>query len=574
MLHDVTSPDDRTPAPPSAEPLYVPLPKPPSAQSITVRKLIGRVHEGAIRVPPFQRPLRWRASDVVKLFDSILKGYPVGSLLFWKRAFGADEHLLLGSATLRVPANPDGWYIVDGQQRVTALAASLLDVDQGADPRWNIRYDPATDTFLSGPASPADLRVHVPLRTLGDLRRLGRWFRSAECGLPDELQTRVEEVQQRLLDYELPAYVVETDKVEALQGVFARLNSTGVRMRQDEVFRALLGHTDGVRSARSVDLAELQRAANVDDFGEPPRTEVLKALLAMSGLDPSKRLEDVGENAVGKLVPEDEAVEAIRRTSAFLSAPVDAAEPGAGIPAYAFIPYPVVFVILARWFHLFPEPDATTRRALSLWLWRGVETGVHQRAAVSAMRHQVREIRDDDMAGSIERLVAAVGEPTDKEWVLDPFHASHAASRVEILAMLERRPRDLTGEISWRALLSDGERVAREIFRVDVMDAASRERARTAANRVLLDARHTDLRLELVRWSWPEHRAALESHLVDEVALAELRRKDDARFLERRGSRLRSLVSSFLARRAGLGGPRLLPVEAYYERGAAPESGE
>lgn len=546
-------------------PLYAPLPKPPTALSLTVRKLIGRVQEGAIRVPRFQRPLRWQTADVVKLFDSILKGYPVGSLLFWKHDLDEDPNLTIGSATIHVPAVSDGWYIVDGQQRVTAIAATLLDLDQGADPRWQVRFDPTTGRFVSGPASPEDARRHVPLRILGDLRRLGRWFREA-CDLSEDEKARVEEVQQRLLDYELPAYLVETDDVRALEGVFARLNSTGVRMRADEVFQALLGQGGDTTKAGRIDLAALQSAADLDGFGVPPRTEALKALLAMSGLDPSKRLEDIGEHDLESLVSEADATEAIRRTVAFFLAPPEASKPGAGIPAYAFLPYPVVFVILARWFHLFPEPDPATLRSLGQWLWRGVATGVHQRAAVSAMRHQVKMIAAEDMTASIGRLLTAVGDPPAREWTLDPFHASHAASRVEMLALLDLAPSDRDGPVSWKALLSTGERVAREIFRVDgIEDATVRKLARTAANRVLLDARHSDLRREFVQWSWERHRDALESHLVNEAALDQLHRRDARAFLEGRASRLRARVATFLSERAGIGAPRLLPVETYYE---------
>ncbi|HEX7600815.1 MAG TPA: hypothetical protein VF316_04380, partial [Polyangiaceae bacterium] len=260
-----------------------------------------------------------------------------------------------------------------------------------------------------------------------------------------------------------------------------------------------------------------------------------------------------------------DAAEAIRRTVAFLQSPSDAAEPGAGIPAYAFIPYPVVFVILARWFHVYPEPDATTRRELAHWLWRGVATGVHQRAAVSAMRFQVREIREDDSAGSLARLLEAVGEPEAREWQLDPFHAIHAASRVELLALLSRGPRDPSGPVSWRALISSGERVARDIFRVDQFHAEPLRRlARTAANRVLLDARHSNLRTALRTWSWEKDREALESHLIDEAGRVELEQGNAETFLARRASRIRTLVSSFVQRRAGAGSPRILPVEAYY----------
>jgi len=557
-------PDDRS-RPGASPSLYVPLPKPPAAFALTVRKLLGRVQEGAVRVPSFQRPLRWTAADVVKLFDSVLKGYPIGSLLFWKRKLERDTNVHVGNARLDAPAVDDGWYIVDGQQRITALAASLLELDQRGDLTWDLRFDPATNTFLHGPATAEEARRHVPLRALGDLRRLGRFFR--DCDLTEAEQNLVEGVQQRLLDYELPGYLLETEDVDALRGVFARLNSTGVSMRADEVFQALLGSSADAHGVprRSFDLGALQRAADIDGFGEPPRNEVMKAVLAMSGLDPSRRLDDLSEDVVAKLVGPEDAAEAIRRTVAFLQAPTEASEPGAGIPAYAFIPYPVVFVLLARWFHLFPESDEAARRALGQWLWRGVATGVHQRAAVSAMRLQVRAIREGEITESLERLLNAAGEPTPVEWSLDPFHANHAASRVEILALLSREPRDLNGPVSWRALLSSGARVAREIFRVDAVDAHLRPLARTAANRVLLDARHSHLRAELHRWTWAKQQQALESHLIDEAGLRELQLNDVEAFLTRRASRVRALVASFVSGRASLGSPRILPVQAYFD---------
>jgi hypothetical protein len=490
--------------------------------------------------------------------------------MLWKRSFGPDDQLRVGSALLRVPAS-DGWFIVDGQQRVTALAASLLDLDQKGDLRWEIRFDPSSGVFLAGPASPDEARRQVPLRTLGDLRRLGRWF--PDCDLSEAEKNRVEEVQQRILDYEIPAYVVETDDVDALKGVFARLNTTGVRMRADEVFQALLGQdANAGHPRRGVDLGALQTAADLDGFGEPPRSVVLNALFAMSGLDPGKRLDDVGDEVLGRLVGEADAMEAIRRAVGFLAAPVDAAEPGAGIPAYAFLPYPAVFVLLARWFHLFPEPDATARRALARWLWRGVAKSVHQQAPVPAMRVRVKMFEGNDLTGSIARLLDAVGEPAAYEWKLGPFHATRPASRVEILALLDRGPRDLDGLVSWRALPS-GDGVARTIFRVAATeDLSLRQRAGTVANRILLDARPAELWRELRTWDWGRHREAAESHLIDEEGLVDLRRRDVSRFLERRASRLRTMVSAFITRRAGLGSPLLLPVEAYYDAPAQPGS--
>ena len=62
----------------------------PSATTFRLSALVRNVLDGAVRVPHFQRSFRWDARDVGLLFDSILRGYPVGSVLLWERAAPAD----------------------------------------------------------------------------------------------------------------------------------------------------------------------------------------------------------------------------------------------------------------------------------------------------------------------------------------------------------------------------------------------------------------------------------------------------------------------------------------------------
>ena len=57
----------------------------PSATMFTVERLVLMARSGEIRIPHFQRDFRWQRQDVVRLFDSIVRGYPVGSLLLWRR---------------------------------------------------------------------------------------------------------------------------------------------------------------------------------------------------------------------------------------------------------------------------------------------------------------------------------------------------------------------------------------------------------------------------------------------------------------------------------------------------------
>lgn len=53
----------------------------PDARAETVEDLIGRVLRGEVRIPSLPRPLNWGAPDVVDLFDSVYRGYPIGALL-------------------------------------------------------------------------------------------------------------------------------------------------------------------------------------------------------------------------------------------------------------------------------------------------------------------------------------------------------------------------------------------------------------------------------------------------------------------------------------------------------------
>ena len=532
--------------------LYRPLGDRPEASTISVTSLLTRVAHGRVRVPDFQRGLRWTNDDVVKLFDSLWRGYPAGSLLFWKRPAPAAE-VRLGSARLAASAQTDAWWVVDGQQRITALAASLLDLEQGHDRRWRVYFDPELPGFRGGEV-PVDRRHRaVPASTLGDIKRLGRWFR--EFGGDDD-DDAIYDAQARILEYTFPIYVLTTDDEQALRAAFARLNSTGAKMRADEVFTALLGQGD--THGRSLDLATLERACDFDGFGSPDRGDVLKSVLAMSGLDPTKRLQDLASADLNRLVPQADAIDALGATVSFL-------QDEAQIPHIRLLPYPVVFSILARWFHTFPDTRDEEREGLVRWVWRGIATGLHLRAEVSRMRLQVQLIRKDDRRASLDDLLAQVAAPWAGAWNLKRFNAKSAHSRVEMLALWEAKPRDPLGPVSLAALASQ-DRMAKEIFASPSwkgLEAADAELAKSGANRVLLTDGHTGLQRALRDWRAGD--MALDSHLIDAEAFLALQEHDVPTTLRRRGERLRREVTALLSRRCAWEAPTVRPRDHYFE---------
>src|SRR5437868_3613637 len=111
----------------------------PSATTYDVERLVEMAWQGQIRVPHFQRDFRWGREDVMRLFDSIVKGYPVGSLLLWLRPAPAQA-LTLGSLRIDAPRLDQALWVVDGQQRVTSLANALHE-DGARESRFALAYD-------------------------------------------------------------------------------------------------------------------------------------------------------------------------------------------------------------------------------------------------------------------------------------------------------------------------------------------------------------------------------------------------------------------------------------------------
>ena len=113
-----------------------------------VDTLLTWVKSGEIAIPEIQRPFVWEATKVRNLLDSLYQGYPVGYLIAWRNP----------TVRLKDGSTSTGKRIlIDGQQRVTALMASLLGTEVLTDDyetkQIQIAFNPQDETFeVSNPA--------------------------------------------------------------------------------------------------------------------------------------------------------------------------------------------------------------------------------------------------------------------------------------------------------------------------------------------------------------------------------------------------------------------------------------
>ena len=53
-----------------------------SNTTLTVNQLIEQIDTGALGLPELQRPFIWKDAKVRDLFDSMMRGYPIGAQIF------------------------------------------------------------------------------------------------------------------------------------------------------------------------------------------------------------------------------------------------------------------------------------------------------------------------------------------------------------------------------------------------------------------------------------------------------------------------------------------------------------
>ncbi len=112
-------------------------------QKQTIRKIVGFLNnadeEGGFWLPNIQRPFVWNEDQICRLFDSILREYPISTLLVWKttsnirrRHFIANWKSTLRLSDFYVPEDSKKKCLVlDGQQRLQSLYLGLCGSFEG-----------------------------------------------------------------------------------------------------------------------------------------------------------------------------------------------------------------------------------------------------------------------------------------------------------------------------------------------------------------------------------------------------------------------------------------------------------
>lgn len=409
--------------------------EPPSADAWTVRKVVQLGVDGLLRVPDFQRPFRWGAKDVRDLFDSVLSGYPVGSLLLWQRDAPA-ACVSFGPLIVDAPPSREALFVVDGQQRLTSLVAALAGGEAVLSSEFELYVD-LDDESVKSRGHRKNVPPHwLPLRLVLDTPALIQHLRDLDDKALDvTMSTRAVEVAGRIADFRVPVSVVRHDDERVIRKIFERVNATGKRLKGAEVFVALHAAVSG---GSPDDLRNLAEEISSLGFGQFSGDEALRYVLALRGGD-VYRTNWQAEFSDG-VDPADvyrRTFDTVRRVIAFL---ID----DAAIPHRRALPYSAVLPVLVRFFALNPEPTTYTRQLLRRWVWRSIASWPGNRDP-KPLRDAVRDL-DDGRTSEGEQvlwLLGQLGSGQAGQPDLEAVRMNFAAARTNVALLGTLGPRDL-----------------------------------------------------------------------------------------------------------------------------------
>ncbi|WKU04806.1 DUF262 domain-containing protein [Micromonospora sp. HUAS LYJ1] len=509
----------------------------PRVEYRTPEDLVRDVTAGLIRIPPFQRSFKWEAADIVRLFDSLLRGFPIGNLLLWQRPAPA-QHLQVGPLEIEAPETAAALWVVDGQQRIVSLVGALTRADRAVDPRFRVHLDLDVGEFHTTGGRQQPPRSWVPVSFLLDTAVLLRWMRDNSDWLTDAQLSLADQAAKAIREYQIPTYVVHAADESALLEIFTRMNTTGKRLTKSEVFQAL--HA-GVVGDQLASLHELGQVPATLSFGTLDDRLALRCVLAYRGGDIFR------EDFRQEFEPDSDPGETLREVAARLREAVTFLREECAIPHIRLLPYSHVLPILVRFVRLHGVPTGRPATLLRRWVWRSAVAGTRARGvSVADVRNQVTAVDSPEPLAAAAALLRQVRSFPDFAAELDKVHFNHAMTKLNTLGLLSAEPRNLVnGELIDVTLLLEQSRPLRSL----IPEHAAPAITTTIANRFVLPPGDKTPPLTLATVS----PSIATSHLVSMEAQDLLAREDWAGFLALRAAECRRVITEHVNRMAEWG---------------------
>ena len=295
---------------------------------ITIAEAVKNIHEKKYLLPAIQREFVWSEEQICRLFDSLMRDYPIGSFLFWYLdnqrlkdyqfyEFIRKYHERDRCHNLKaiVQSGDNITAILDGQQRLTALYIALMG-SYAAKIAWkrknNDRAFPERKFYLNLLAEPQDTGFKYDFQFLTDEQAQKRnersfWFPVSEIlNIPKEGEINRYLRRNGLLKEEFDSdfandalfalhavihkkqiinyYLEKGEDLDKVLNMFIRVNSGGTFLSYSDLLLSIATAQWETRDAREEITEFVEELNKIGDGFDFEKDFILKACLVLSGI--------------------------------------------------------------------------------------------------------------------------------------------------------------------------------------------------------------------------------------------------------------------------------------------------
>ena len=393
-------------------------------------KLSGDIKSGVIRIPTFQRHVVWEPQESAKLIDSILKGYPVGTLVFWRTQKKLPNVRSIGGVKLS-DGNEGGFvqYVLDGQQRLSSMFAIIEGVTlkrynkeiDYKDIFVNLETSADSDNIVSA-EKPREAYITVHDLLHKDVYELYEEY--------SEHLKNIASFQNSIRNYLFPTITIDGYPIDKAVDIFSRINTTGKTLT---LFDIMAATTYDEESFDLRDKNEELQERLADVFYEIPKAQILQCVsVNIKKKCTRKAILELTKDDMGK---EWEATAlAIRKA-------IDHFRMSYNIPSWRLLPYPALIVPFSYFFRENKkEPTVRQVKYLREYFWRAALTSRFTSSVENKLASDCR-LMDEVMEGKRPEYGKEFRVALSEKDVQDlRFHVGDAVNNAVLCVLASMKP--------------------------------------------------------------------------------------------------------------------------------------
>lgn len=406
---------------------------------LSIREIIDTVVRGQIRIPAFQRGFVWEPDRVAYLMDSIYKGFPFGSLLFWRTKEQLKSERSLGPFSLPAPAEDYPVdYVLDGQQRITSIFGVFqTQLQRPSNDAWqDIYFDYTADKSAQEPLffalmpTDVDSKKHFPLKTLFDTTA----YRKATAGFDEAKAKKIDEMQTVFKEVRVPVQQFRTEDKATVAIIFERVNRQGVPLDTLQLLSAWTWSDDFQLQGQFGELSE-----QLEPFGFGAMADDSNLILrCASGIlggnsSPESLMSLTGQQVRARF---SEVLNGIRGA-------VDYVRTNFNVHSLGNLPYPNLLVPLSSFFSVAGNHEIKytdqQRTVINRWFWRSCFAKRYSSGLLRNLNadiEEIRKLRD----GKPSNLGGFALQITDDAFTSNIFTIGTVATGSLILLLAHHKP--------------------------------------------------------------------------------------------------------------------------------------